>query len=173
MNIAVGPGQSSRQARIYRLFGLHAMLLDRRDGAHMNAAWGAYCRGGDDRWERQEFLANGNLCHFALLNDDEQLECMFGLEFCEQQGFPEYWVEFTYFAGSPLRPRGIMRRVAPAVVDICHWVSVKWCHDSGQMGVMRLTGRRGWSRILDRLRIERNEMGFIFENQERFRHGLQ
>jgi hypothetical protein len=149
-------------------YGLVTRQADPHSPLELGLCVDGYESGGDGVYSRDEFIDRMfqcvTLCFYLTRIDTRDVEVIFGVELCADH------TNFLFCSAAVQAPRGVMKRCAPAIVDICEDLTRRWCRWQWETEAkMLLRGRPGWARILKSLGIERDEDGWISEDQERFR----
>lgn len=167
MNIAAQVGPS------FKRFETSVWGHDITDG-WLNNFWAIYEMSGDGLWERETFedlTRKGHLLHVLMYDGSHDFVAGWSLELLrDHHGFYLSFLDFLKYDGVRLKA------IAPAIVAVCfRMVQVMQEHGMQEKGAgrMRLRGRDGWQRLLPRYGIEITADGWIYEDQEVFRNGLQ
>lgn len=181
---AAGRVLMSQAERALKERNIYVWILDVRSPLEVEHAYAAYEKSHDE-WDMGDAkLSIGkflrlNAMHFTLFDTDGgmNLDCTFGLEFCEAtplfEGEREHWVNWLYFAAGGDARRGMLKRCGQTIVEIAYDLTTKYCRTYDATPLLMLRGRAGWTRVLRSMAIERDAQGWISEDQERFRHGFQ
>jgi hypothetical protein len=149
----------------------------------LRAFWRAYQRGGDGKWSMSELYRaarDGHIyCAWVLEQNQEDgdydVQAQFGIELMhDEEGLP--YTHFLFFdrnpaiAGKPSLAK--LRDMAPTVCFTAwqlamHYRDAEGFNDNVRV---RLKGRPGWRRVVERMGLVMDANGWISDNQEFF-HG--